>query len=979
MKIFDPKLTGSIEIQNTITGDVTLSGNLIVDGNLGGAVTASATASYVDFDNIDSKPTLLSGSAQIASDISGSFTSLSSSVASELLKNTTDTLTGDLTVTGTITAQDLHVQEVTSSIVYSSGSNIFGNQSTDTQELKGSTQIISNKGSESQEYNSFNVADDSDTTKGIRLAYDTGSDAGVIAASDLGTGWKDILINPIGGDVGIGTTSPTAKVSIKSSGASGIVLETDSSNSANSGRIFFKNNSTGNAIMTESGILTFRTGAIPRSTSGTKRLSVESSGIVTIGDGSTSGTLQFENDIKTRKVVLYLGANNDNEFYGFGVENSTLVYSVYTASDDHVFFSGYSGGRNELMRIGGDGKVGIGTSSPNSWSILDINGQISSRSNISLYSGQGIKFNQYYNSATVTDKAISTGYVSDIIFNTSTGILSFRGSSSSITAGADTSVSNNLNINSSGYVGIGTLSSASPLHINNTSTPQLIIQNVDGGANAERIGIELDSGDIFRIKSLNDNNTVRTNNIITGNILTGKVGIGSATPEEKLTIDGTSSGAYLRISNAASGDISSGIMIYNGSNLDTQIYTNPTFGNTTFLTREALAIRAGGSQRMAILSNGNVGIGTTSPTQKLEVYDGAIQAGTAAATAASTTLIQRYNSGQILGNISTGHSGGSIQINWGVQPKTSVRDGWVSSHDNFSSYKNSYQIGDSGEFEWYTSTAQGQVTVGSDVAMSKLMVLTYDGKLGIGSTTPNAPLTVQGSTIAVGTGYNFEILANNDGNWGFQVQRTDGQDDYNTRMKFYPVTSSTRKLGFWNASANDWMGYFDGSTSSDNRFIINGGDVGIGTTAPKTKLQVNGPIGMKNAAAGDPINARLVKAGSTSVAFTIKVGAVGAWRAGHAFLKVSGAQNGLQEHHSAWYHLKLVHYYLSGVVNSGTSNPTCIKDSGGDTGSYTLSVTATNSADPQEITITITDSGSTTNSMIADIDCSFYQGIKDIY
>ena len=80
MKIFDPKLTGSIEILNTITGDVTLAGNLNVEGGLGGAVTGSATASYIEYTNIDNKPALLSGSAQIATDISGSFTSLSSSL-----------------------------------------------------------------------------------------------------------------------------------------------------------------------------------------------------------------------------------------------------------------------------------------------------------------------------------------------------------------------------------------------------------------------------------------------------------------------------------------------------------------------------------------------------------------------------------------------------------------------------------------------------------------------------------------------------------------------------------------------------------------------------------------------------------------------------------------------------------------------------------------------------------------------------------
>ena len=130
------------------------------------------------------------------------------------------------------------------------------------------------------------------------------------------------------------------------------------------------------------------------------------------------------------------------------------------------------------------------------------------------------------------------------------------------------------------------------------------------------------------------------------------------------------------------------------------------------------------------------------------------------------------------------------------------------------------------------------------------LFLATNGNVGIGTTSPATYLDIAGDSIAIGTAYNFSINANNDGNWGFQVQRTSGVDDYNTRMKFYPANGSTRKLGFWNASANEWMGYFDGSTSSDNRFIINGGNVGIGATSPDAPLTVYGATGLGIGASG---------------------------------------------------------------------------------------------------------------------------------
>ena len=81
--------------------------------------------------------TLVSSSAQIATDISGSFNSTSSSLASRVTVNegrvnqgvkTTDsptfaggTVTGDFTVGGTLTAQEVHTEFESASILFTSG------------------------------------------------------------------------------------------------------------------------------------------------------------------------------------------------------------------------------------------------------------------------------------------------------------------------------------------------------------------------------------------------------------------------------------------------------------------------------------------------------------------------------------------------------------------------------------------------------------------------------------------------------------------------------------------------------------------------------------------------------------------------------------------------------------------------------------------------------------------------------------------
>ena len=108
----------SSSLDNTFTTDVELN-----------ASSSALTIAYTAADTA------------LSSSINTEITSLSSSVASTYLLNTSDTLTGDLTVTGTLTAQEFNTEYITSSVILESGSTKFGNSADDTHTFTGSVNI----------------------------------------------------------------------------------------------------------------------------------------------------------------------------------------------------------------------------------------------------------------------------------------------------------------------------------------------------------------------------------------------------------------------------------------------------------------------------------------------------------------------------------------------------------------------------------------------------------------------------------------------------------------------------------------------------------------------------------------------------------------------------------------------------------------------------------------------------------------------
>ena len=246
-------------------------------------------------------------------------------------------VTGSVSTTGTITAQTLVVQTVTSSIVYSSGSNIFGNQLTNVQKMTGSLRVT-------------------------------------------GSGNHYIL----GGNVGIGTSTITAwngnagtVVSQYSSGNTNTIYSAQSNaTSIDTGAIFegFSNNTTAGskalgsiaflrentsttALSSYTGFYTNNAGTVA------ERMRITASGSVLVGTTSIinpAAKLEVKGDVfitptgsVASKLHLY---NNDST-------NETYIYDSGSSSTSILAFA--PGGATKMV-VNSSGNVGIGTSSPSS-------------------------------------------------------------------------------------------------------------------------------------------------------------------------------------------------------------------------------------------------------------------------------------------------------------------------------------------------------------------------------------------------------------------------------------------------------------------------------------------------------------------------------------------------------------------------------------------------------------------------------------
>jgi hypothetical protein len=608
------------------------------------------------------------------------------------------------------------------------------------------------------------------------------------------------------GNVGIGTTSPSARLHVYQ-GASGNSLPSNAQAvfeyDANGGISI--STPTGNAAGVYfsystspyyAGIDRFETNL--RVFSGNaERMRITSGGNVGIGTTSPTGHMldiaSTQGDVNNSAIRALFPAGGgllNTEFGALAYRGGvwTAVYGKQGAASSAAYF---------------DGNVGVGTASPGSR--LEISGTTGSyNSGIGFVpSGTGAR---NYRTYIATD-----------------GSFNFDDATASVTR---------INLSSTGNVGIGTTtpgatyseklqvlgSSLGRINVTHTTTSdprQSDILFTENDTITFQVGTVLSNG------TYGDQNwlrgvgslpvTIHTDSLERFRVTSsGNVGIGTTSPGQKLTVDGTAA-AYSAI--GASDNVRTGLAQYDTSlqaaGVGGQLVLGYKYTNAEDFTEGAIIkmykengtsgafgsglkfqVRNDGanlSTKLILDPSGNLGVGTTSPSYKVDV-SGDINFSSTLKFAGTTVL---SNSGtDVYANIRV------------IRSQSTIADGMYINYDS-----------DGGANADIRFFANGQ--------NERMRIDASNGNVGIGTTIPAAKLTVVGATTVIGQ---TNVVAR-------------FSDDFNSTLLIsHPASTSAAAT----ITGNEQLAFATGAVGNiaERMRITSAGNVGIGTTIPGSRLQV---------------------------------------------------------------------------------------------------------------------------------------------
>ncbi|BDS15608.1 tail fiber domain-containing protein (plasmid) [Aureispira anguillae] len=411
------------------------------------------------------------------------------------------------------------------------------------------------------------------------------------------------------------------------------------------------------------------------------------------------------------------------------------------------------------------------------------------------------------------------------------------------------------NIFTQGSVGIGTISPTATLHVERRFQDAFLISSgsSDGGkvytnyvGGSARLVLE-EYDDPFRIEGI----SALTGQTTTISMFNSKVGIGVAYPTEALDVNGTF--AYtnnlhnvLLIHDDTANTNNDNILIEfvkkgNHSAPSAAIkfdgYGSASIHQASmhFYTRELTDPSP--QEQMMIHWNGNIGMGTNAPSEKLEVH-GIIDGGNNTSTQGMTILTGRYGIGALT-TLGSHHSDGGPVLGYGVTPLTGS-SGYVSASGIANLERSALHLDEDIEF---LSAPLSTTPIGTTIPLTSNMIIKNTGYVGIGTTNPLGVLHVYNSTPYTGNendnasnsivlhGAVSNAVGNHYGGitWANGLRKRAGISSVMEHSD-----SDHLGLAFWTQGT-------DGSGPMyESMRISYHGNVGIGTTAPSEKLEVCG-------------------------------------------------------------------------------------------------------------------------------------------